>query len=179
MMKSKRLWIVATATVCALAFVAMRGTVAMAAPLEFGIDRSNMATQWTLAPPQEPNASPFLTAEYNKPGNFEARRIAVLDGIARLHVQWFRDGFGKGSPDLFVDLLKLVHARGMKMLTVFGAAASDLPAGRLSRQGEERLPVGDVPPEQDQSRCLSEAHRGAVRGGAGRRRDRRCLRDRQ
>ena len=109
MMKSKRLWIVATATVCALAFVAMRGTVAMAAPLEFGIDRSNMATQWTLAPPQEPNASPFLTAEYNKPGNFEARRIAVLDGIARLHVQWFRDGFGKGSPDLFVDLLKLVQ----------------------------------------------------------------------
>jgi hypothetical protein len=115
----------------------MHGTVATAAPddarpehraaIEFGIDRSNMGTQWTLAWPQEPNVSPFLAAEYNKPGNFEARRVAVLDGIARLHAQWFRDGFSKGSPDLFVDLLKLVHARGMKMLTVFGAAASDYP----------------------------------------------------
>jgi len=145
MMKSKRLWIVATATVCALAFVAMRGTVAMAAPLEFGIDRSNMATQWTLAPPQEPNASPFLTAEYNKPGNFEARRIAVLDGIARLHVQWFRDGFGKGSPDLFVDLLKLVHARGMKMLTVFGAAASDYPPDAYLGKERSGCPWGTYP----------------------------------
>jgi hypothetical protein len=99
------------------------------APVEFGIDRSNMGTQWTLAWPQEPNASPFLAAEYNKPGNFEARRVAVLDGIARVHAQWFRDGFGKGPPDLFVDLVKLVHARGMKILAVFGPAASDYPPG--------------------------------------------------
>src|ERR1700722_1710126 len=76
------------------------------APLEFGVDRSNMGTQWTLAWPQEPKVSPFLTADYNKPGNFEARRVAVMDGIARVHAGWFRDGFGKGSPDLFVDLVK-------------------------------------------------------------------------
>jgi hypothetical protein len=95
--------------------------------LEFGIDRSNMGTQWTLGWPSEPNVSPFLAAEYNKPGNFEARRVTVLDGIARLRAQWFRDGFGKGSPDLFVDLVKLVHARGMKILAVYGAAASDYP----------------------------------------------------
>jgi hypothetical protein len=95
--------------------------------LEFAIDRSDMASQWTLAWPQEPDASPFLKTEYSQPGNFEARRVAVLDGIARMHVQWFRDGFGKGSPDLFVGMLKLVHARGMKMLTVFGPTASDYP----------------------------------------------------
>jgi len=28
--------------------------------------------------------SPFLPAEYNKPGNFEARRVAVVDRIARI-----------------------------------------------------------------------------------------------
>ena len=127
------------AALLGLAFLAMRGAAAVAAPndtqqdrlapLEFGIDRSNMSTQWTLAPPQEPNVSPFLKAEYNKPGNFEARRVAVLDGIARIRTQWFRDGFGKGSPDLFVDLVKLVHARDMKILAVFGAAASDYPPG--------------------------------------------------
>jgi hypothetical protein len=126
-----------TVALCALAFWAMRGAVATAAPedarqehgtlLEFGIDRSNMGTQWTLGWPQEPSVSPFLKEEYNKPGNFEARRVTVLDGIARLHAQWFRDGFGKGSPDLFVDLVKLVHARGMKILAVYGAAASDYP----------------------------------------------------
>jgi hypothetical protein len=131
--------VAATAALCTQAFSAMCVAAVAVAPedapqehgaaLEFGIDRSNMGTQWTLAWPQEPNVSPFLKAEYNKPGNFEARRVAVLDGIARLHVQWFRDGFGKGSPDLFVDLLKLVHARGMKMLTVFGPAASDYPPG--------------------------------------------------
>jgi hypothetical protein len=99
------------------------------APVEYGIDRSNMSTQWTLAWPQEPNVSPFLAAEYNKPGNFEARRVAVLDGIARIHAQWFRDGFGKGPPELFVDLVHLLHARGMKLLAVFGAAASDYPPG--------------------------------------------------
>jgi hypothetical protein len=64
------------------------------AQLEFGIDRSNMATEWTLAPPHEPNIAPFLIADYNKPGDFEARRVAVMDGIAKTHVQWFRDGFG-------------------------------------------------------------------------------------
>jgi hypothetical protein len=100
------------------------------APVEYGIDRSNMGTQWTLAWPQEPNVSPFLAAEYNKPGNFEARRVAVLDGIARIHAQWFRDGFGKGPPELFVDLVHLVHARGMKLLAVFGAAASGAPTPR-------------------------------------------------
>jgi hypothetical protein len=52
------------------------------APPEFGIDRFNMATQWTLAPLHEPNVSPFLASDYNKPGDFEARRVAVLDGIA-------------------------------------------------------------------------------------------------
>jgi hypothetical protein len=114
-------------------------------PLEFGIDRSNMATQWTLAPPQEPNVSPFLASEYNKPGNFEARRVAVLDGIARLHVQWFRDGFGKGSPDLFVDLVKLVHARGMKLLAVFGPAASDYPAGAYLSKEQSGCQWGTYP----------------------------------
>ena len=82
------------------------------APVEYGIDRSNMSTQWTLAWPQEPNMSPFLAAEYNKPGNFEARRVAVMDGIARVHAGWFRDGFG-GS-DQAIDLLRLVHARGRR-----------------------------------------------------------------
>ncbi len=115
------------------------------APLEFGIDRSNMATQWTLAPPQEPNVSPFLAAEYNKPGNFEARRIAVLDGIARVHAQWFRDGFGKGSTDLFVDLVKLVHARGMKMLAVFGAAVSDYPPGAYLNKEQSGCQWGTYP----------------------------------
>src|SRR5580692_10632913 len=104
------------------------------APVEYGIDRSNMSTQWTLAWPQEPSVSPFLAAEYNEPGNFEARRVAVLDGIARIHAQWFRDGFGKGPPELFVDLVHLVHARGMKLLAVFGAAASDYPAGAFLSQ---------------------------------------------
>src|ERR1700678_2439530 len=37
------------------------------APVEYGIDRSNRSTQWTLAWPQEPNITPFLAAEYNKP----------------------------------------------------------------------------------------------------------------
>jgi hypothetical protein len=100
---------------------------ASTAPLEFGVDRSNMGTQWTLSWPQEPKASPFLAADYNKPGNFEARRIAVMDGIARVHAGWFRDGFG-GS-DQAIDLLRLVHARGMKMLAIMGHAASDYPPG--------------------------------------------------
>jgi hypothetical protein len=101
-----------------------------------------MGTQWTLSWPQEPKVSPFLTADYNKPGDFEARRVAVMDGIARIHAGWFRDGFGKGSPDLFVDLVKpgarLRHedTRGVRRGR-FG-----LSAGSLSRQGEERLSVG-------------------------------------
>jgi len=100
---------------------------ASSAPLEFGVDRSSMATQWTLAWPQEPKVSPFLGADYNKPGNFEARRVAVMDGIARIHAAWFRVGFG-GSPQA-IDLLKLVHARGMKMLAIVGHATSDYPPG--------------------------------------------------
>jgi hypothetical protein len=115
------------------------------APVEFGIDRSNMATQWTLAPPHEPNISPFLTSEYNKPGNFEARRVAVLDGIARVHAQWFRDGFGKGSPDLFIDLVHLVHARGMKILAVFGAAVSDYPPGAYLSKEQSGCQSGAYP----------------------------------
>jgi hypothetical protein len=91
---------------CALAALATGGAVAAAAPapLEFGVDRSNMGTQRTLAWPQEPKASPFLAADYSKPGNFEARRVAVMDGIARVHAGWFRDGFG-GSAQA-IDLLK-------------------------------------------------------------------------
>jgi hypothetical protein len=114
-------------------------------PLEFGVDRSNMATEWTLAPPQEPNISPFLTSEYNKPGDFEARRVAILDGIAKIHAQWFRDGFGKGSPDLFVDLVKLVHARRMKILAVFGAAASDYPPGAYLTKAQSGCQWGTYP----------------------------------
>ena len=112
------------------------------APLEFGVDRSNMGTQWTLAWPQEPKASPFLAADYNKPGNFEARRVAVMDGIARVHAKWFRDGFGKGSPDLFVDLVKLVHARGMKILAVVRRGRLRLSAGGLSQQGSRAAASG-------------------------------------
>jgi hypothetical protein len=114
-------------------------------PLEFGIDRSNMATQWTLAPPNEPNISPFLSSEYNKPGDFEARRVAVLDGIARIHAQWFRDGFGKGSPDLFVDLVKRVHARNMKILAVFGAVGSDFPPGAYLTKAQSGCQWGTFP----------------------------------
>ncbi len=58
-------WAATTAALCALACLPMRGAAAMNSPedarqkpraaLEFGIDRSNMNTQWTLAWPQEPN----------------------------------------------------------------------------------------------------------------------------
>ncbi len=141
------------AGLCALAVLAVPSGSAAAGPagqhpltpLEFGIDRSNMATQWTLAPPHEPNVSPFVASEYNKPGNFEARRIAVLNGIARVHAQWFRDGFGAGSPDLFVDLVKLVHARGMKMLAVFGAATSDFPPGAYLNKDKSGCQWGTYP----------------------------------
>ena len=95
--------------------------------VEFGIDRSNMATEWTLSPPAEPNIHPF-NGPYNGAGIFEARRIAVFDGIASLHPQWFRDGFGGDTPtdiDLFVDTVTQVHARGIKMLAVIGHAGSD------------------------------------------------------
>jgi hypothetical protein len=96
-------------------------------PLEFGIDRSNMATEWTLAPPHEPNIAPFLAADYNKPGDFEARRVAVMDGVAKTHARWFRDGFGDSEQS--IDLLRLVHARGMKILAIVGPAAPDYPPG--------------------------------------------------
>ena len=98
-----------------------------APPIEYGIDRSNMSTQWELAAPSEPNVAPFLSSDYNKPGNFEARRIAIFDGMAKLHAGWFRDGFGKGPDALFVDTVKQVHARHMKMLAVFGPIGSDYP----------------------------------------------------
>jgi hypothetical protein len=144
----------AIGTLCALAVLATGGAIAAAAPearpaspkpLEFGVDRSNMGTQWTLSWPQEPQISPFLSADYNKPGDFEARRVAVMDGIARVHAGWFRDGFGKGAPDLFVDLVKLVHARGMKILAVFGAAASDYPPGAYLSKAQSGCPWGTYP----------------------------------
>lgn len=113
------------------------------APLEFGVDRSNMATQWTLSWPQEPQVSPFLAADYNKPGNLEARRIAVMDGMARIHAEWFRDGFG-GS-DLSIDLLRLVHARHMKMLAIVGAKASDYPPGAYLDKSQSGCQWGTYP----------------------------------
>jgi non-reducing end alpha-L-arabinofuranosidase len=118
---------------------------ASSAPIEYGIDHTGMGTQWMLAPPHEPNVSPFLAADYNKPGNFEARRVAVMDGIARVYAQWLREGFGGGSPDLFVDLLKLVHARGMKMLVVFGAAPSDFPPGAYLNKAQSGCQWGTYP----------------------------------
>lgn len=133
----------AMAALCALAVLAAGGAAAATAPLEFGVDRSNMGTQWTLGWPQEPKASPFLSADYNKPGNFEARRVAVMDGIARVHAGWFRDGFG-GS-NLSIDLLKLVHARGMKMLAIVGYAASDYPPGAQLSKAQSGCQWGTYP----------------------------------
>jgi hypothetical protein len=138
-----------------VAWSASAAPVAAAAPPEYGIDRSNMATEWTLSFPQEPNVPPFLSTEYNKPGDFEARRVAVMDGIARLHAQWFRDGFGKGPPDLFVDLVRLVHARGMKILAVFGAVGSDYPPGAYLSKKESGCAWGTYP--------LSRINLGAYR----------------
>jgi hypothetical protein len=132
-----------TCTLAAFALALARANAAATAPLEFGVDRSNMSTQWTLAWPQEPKASPFLAADYNKPGNFEARRIAVMDGIARVHAGWFRDGFA-GS-DQAIDLLKLVHARGMKMLAIVGASASDYPPGAQLSKAQSGCPWGTYP----------------------------------
>ena len=66
----------------------------VAPKVELGIDRSNMATEWTISPPGEPNIYPF-NGPYNGAGMFEARRLAVYNGITRLHPQWFRDGFGQ------------------------------------------------------------------------------------
>src|SRR3984885_14882120 len=142
----------ARAALRALAVLATGGAVAAAAPdvrqvspapLEFGVDRSNMGTQWTLAWPQEPKVSPFLAAAYNKPGNFEARRGPVIDGIARVHAGWFRDGFG-GS-DQSIDLLRLVHARGMKMLAIVGQAASDYPPGAYLSKAQSGCQWGIYP----------------------------------
>jgi hypothetical protein len=113
------------------------------APLEFGIDRSNMATEWTLAPPHEPNIAPFLVADYNKPNDFEARRVAVMDGIAKTHAQWFRDGFGGSEQS--IDLLRLVHARGMKMLGIVGPAVADYPAGAQLDKAHSGCPWGTYP----------------------------------
>ena len=129
----------------ALTVLATGGASTAVPPAEFGVDRSNMATQWTLSWPQEPQAAPFLPADYNKPGNFEARRVAVMDGIARVHAAWFRDGFGKGTPDLFVDLVKLVHARNMKILAVFGPQASDYPPGAYLTRAQSGCQWGTFP----------------------------------
>lgn len=140
------------AALCALAGLATASVAAAPAPdtrlgslapVEFGVDRSNMGTQWTLAWPQEPKAPPFLAADYNRPGNFEARRIAVMNGIARVHAGWFRDGFG-GS-DQAIDLLKLVHARGMKMLAIVGAAAADYPQDAQLSKAQSGCPWGTYP----------------------------------
>jgi len=95
--------------------------------LEIGIDRSNMSTEWTLSPPAEPNIYPF-NGSYNGTGVFEARRVAVFDGVAKFDPQWFRDGFGPDSPQgaqLFVDMVRQVHSRSMKLLAVVGHSASD------------------------------------------------------
>jgi hypothetical protein len=110
-----------------IAFWSASSTTLAAAfpPVEYGVDRPMMNTQFTLAFPQEPNVWPFLAAEYNKPGNFEARRVFVLDRVAQIHAQWFRDGIGDQPPEIFADLVKLVHARGMKLLAPFGPVASD------------------------------------------------------
>jgi hypothetical protein len=95
--------------------------------VEIGMDRSNMATEWTIAPPGEPNIYPF-NGPCKGPGVFEARRVAVFDGVARMHPQWFRDGFGPDKPEnvqLFVDMVKQVHARDMKLLAVVGPTSTD------------------------------------------------------
>jgi hypothetical protein len=114
-----------------------------ATPLEFGIDRSNMATQWTLAWPQEPKVSPFLSADYNKPGNFEARRVAVMDGIARVHAEWFRDGLGNAAQA--IDILRLVHQRHMKMLAIISAASTDYPPGAYIDKAQSGCQWGTYP----------------------------------
>jgi len=106
------------------------GAADSSAPLqavELGIDRSNMATEWTIGPPAEPKLYPF-TGPYNGAGVFEARRVAIFNGVAKLHVTWFRDGFGgDNSKDaqLFVDTVTQIHARGMKVLAVVGPSGSD------------------------------------------------------
>jgi hypothetical protein len=105
------------------------------APVEMGIDRSNMATEWTLSPPAEPKIYPF-TGPYNGAGVFEARRTAVFDGAAELHVSWFRDGFGGDTAkdaQLFVDTVSALHARGLKVLAVVGPTGSDFdPKDRIA-----------------------------------------------
>jgi hypothetical protein len=102
--------------------------------IERGIDRSNMSTEWTLAPPAEPNVYPF-NGFYNGAGVFEARRVAIFDGIGRMHPQWFRDGFGGDTTqdaELFADTVTQVHARGTKMLAVVGPTSTDFdPKDRI------------------------------------------------
>ena len=104
-------------------------------PVATGIDRSNMSTEWTLSPPAEPRVYPF-TGSYNGPGVFEARRNAIFDGVARLNVGWFRDGFGADTvkdAQLFADTVAQIHARGMKMLAVVGPTGSDFnPKDRIA-----------------------------------------------
>ncbi|MBT9331505.1 glycoside hydrolase [Paracidobacterium acidisoli] len=115
--------------------------------LEIGIDRSNMSTEWTLSPPAEPNIYPF-NGSYNGTGIFEARRVAVFDGVAKFHPQWFRDGFGQDSPQgaqLFVDMVRQVHARGMKLLAVVGHSASDFDSKDYINPRESGCQWGTYP----------------------------------
>lgn len=133
---AKRRWrIPLLGAVLALGLAPSPAYAGAAPKLEIGVDRSNMSVEWTLSPPAEPNVYPF-NGSYNGAGVFEARRKAVFDGVARLHPQWFRDGFGADTAEgaqLFVDAVEQVHARGMKLLAVVGPSGSDFdPKDRIS-----------------------------------------------
>jgi hypothetical protein len=56
--------------------------------------------------------------------------------VAKLHVTWFRDGFGADTAkdaQLFVDAVSQIHARGMRMLAVVGPTSSDFnPKDRIA-----------------------------------------------
>lgn len=124
---------------CLVALGRAEAASAALSPLEVGIDRSNMAAEWSLAPPAEPDVYPF-SAPPKQPGVFEARRKAVFDGIAALHPQWFRDGIGDDNQagyDLLADLISQMHARGIKVLVVMGASAGDFdPRNVIARNAD-------------------------------------------
>ncbi len=67
------------AVVVAITLGAGTRVVAALSTVQLGIDRSNMATEWSIGPPAEPKIYPF-TGSYNGAGALEARRLAVLDG---------------------------------------------------------------------------------------------------
>ena len=146
----QRLWMVSIAS---FVFSSLAVSAQTHTKLEIGIDRSNMSTEWTLSPPAEPNIYPF-NGPYNGAGVFEARRVAVFDGVARFHPQWFRDGFGPDSPQgaqLFVDMVRQVHARGMKLLAVVGHGGSDFDPKDYIDPKTSGCQLGNVSAEQDQS----------------------------